>query len=284
MTDIPNHKLEAATAACSNILRALAKFALGAGLKYQQLDALLRLALTDEGQKLASTTRARESNISLLAALTGLNRKDLSQRIRQPHEALLENSSVSSRIFTTWMQWVRHKPELAWLPIESKPDGFSFEQLCDKQTKKNVHHRVMLDDLCRLGLVRREDTYAVMQTNAYVPQKNWQEMVGFLGAHTADHLQAATANVLSGSPQFLERSIFVDGISAESGQAIQDRVRDSWDSMHNELYGLMDQAQQIQPSSNSGSKLSHRMRVGVYVYIESEQVSPVPYSKTKESR
>src|SRR6185312_14231554 len=93
-----------AQSACSRVLRPLVRLALGLGLKHPHLEDLLRDLLLEEARRLWQSQGVPQPNISQLAVTTGLNRKDVTQRVRHTREILphTEQSSVA-RTFTLWL-------------------------------------------------------------------------------------------------------------------------------------------------------------------------------------
>lgn len=250
-------------AACARLMRPLVRLALATGVKHPQLEELLRQLLLDEASRLWKKNGVSKPNVSQLSVTTGLNRKDISQRVRVSVDGALPSieSAAAIRVFTYWLQMVRKQPSLKILPVTGASP--SFDLYARSATRGDVHHRAVLDELVRLGMATESDGMAELTADAFVPLKNDKAMLSFLADNGQDHLLAAVENVLTRQPLFLERSIFAEGLSARDCEAIQSSVRKDWANLHDRLMDTMSQAIEAAPAEGT-----HRMRVGIYTYFE----------------
>lgn len=244
-------------------MRPLVRLALASGLKHPQLEELLRQLLLDEASRLWQKNGVSRPNVSQLSVATGLNRKDVSQRVRVSLDGALPSTGASAavKVFTYWRQMARKQPNLKILPVTGASP--SFDLYARAVTRGDVHHRAVLDELVRLGLAAESEGLAELTADAYVPSKDDQALLSFLADNGQDHLLAAVENVLTRQPLFLERSIFAEGLSVRDCESIQNSVRKDWTNMHDRLMDTMSQAIEVAPSEGT-----HRMRVGIYTYFE----------------
>ena len=253
-------------------MRPLVRLALAMGIKYSQLDELLRQLLLEEASLLWKKNGVVRPNVSQLSVTTGLNRKEVSQRVRvSVNDALpLTEASAAARVFTYWLQMVGKQPGLKILPVMGASP--SFELYARAATRGDVHHRVVLDELVRLGMVTESEGKAELTAEAFVPSKDDKILLAFLADNGHDHLLAAVENVLTGKPLFLERSIFAEGVSLQSCENIQDSMRKDWANTHIRLMDSLTDAIDVRPS-----EATHRIRVGIYTYFESlPPTEPIP--------
>ncbi|MDO9164554.1 MAG: DUF6502 family protein [Rhodoferax sp.] len=272
-------------AACSRVLRPVVRLALTMGLKYSHLDTLLRELMLDEARRLWLATGISKPNISQLAMTTGLNRKDVTARIRDV-DAPSHPSGLSpaANVFTAWLQLARENPDKTRLPINASAQGASFETLARQASRGNVHHRAVLDELIRLGMVVEKGGWVELAADGFVPAGDLQSMLALLGDNTRDHLQAAVSNTLGEPPRMLERAVYADGLTQEECECLHQLARQRWDTLHHELVQEMTAA--IERSGPGGNQ---RIKIGIYtLYEEVKEAgfdSPVksPPAEEKES-
>ncbi len=271
-------RLSWAQSACSRVLRPLVRLALGLGLKHPHLEDLLRNLLLEEARRLWQAQGVPHPNISQLAVTTGLNRKDVTQRVRHTGESLphTEQSSVA-RTFTRWLQLAAKDPAYLRLPINASPLEPSFESVALQASHGDVHHRALLDELARLGMVTEHGEQVELTAQGFVPAQDLQTMLAFLGDNAGDHLLAAVSNTLELQPGMLERAVFADGLTQQDCEAIELLARQRWKSLHHELVDRM--ALAIDTAPVAGTK---RMRVGIYTYYEDQHI-PEPDSGLEKS-
>lgn len=262
-------RLSWAQAACSRVLRPLVRLALAMGLKHQHLDEMLRNLLIEDARRLWKSRGIARPNVSQISVTTGINRKDVTLRLRRMNEALPRTEwSSSAKTFTLWLQMAARDPahrRLSNVPGAQEP---SFESVARQASRGDVHHRAVLDELVRLGMATEDGNHVELSAEAFVPAQDLQAMLAFLGDNTRDHLQAAVSNTLGGQPPMLERAIFMGGLSADDCARIELLARARWDSLHRELFEQMTGA--LDAQAEPGTR---RIRVGIYAYHEDEQES-----------
>lgn len=261
-------RLALVQAACSRVLRPLIRLALALGLKYPVLEDLLRDLLLEEARRLWQAQGVAHPNISQLAVTTGLNRKNVTQRVRHTRESLphTELSSVA-KTFTLWLQLAAKDPAYRRLFINASSLGPSFESVARQASRGDVHHRAVLDELTRLGMVAEHEEQVELTAEGFVPAQDLQTMLAFLGDNGRDHLLAAVSNTLGQQPRMLERSVFAEGLTQEDCEAIERLARQRWETLHHELVDQMTHANK--GAQETGLK---RMRVGIYTYHEDGQL------------
>ena len=227
---------------------------------------MLRNLLIDDARRVWKARGVARPNVSQLSVTTGINRKDVTQRLRGLNEALPRTEwSSAAKTFTLWLQMAARDPahrRLSNVPGAKEPN---FETVARQASRGDVHHRAVLDELVRLGIVIEADDHVELSSEAFVPAKDLQAMLAFLGDNSRDHLQAAVTNILGGQPPMLERAVFVGGMSEEDCARIELLARERWDSLHRELFDQM--AAALDSETVPGTR---RIRVGIYAYHEDE--------------
>jgi hypothetical protein len=238
------------------------------GLKHAHLERLLRDLLLQEAARILSSEGASRPNISQLSLVTGINRKDVTARVRAtdlPNDG--DQLPPAAQAFTTWLQMAMETPSARRIPVRKSPDTVSFEELAHQASRGNVHHRALLDDLVRLGMVSEDDGMVELKADGYLPSEDLEYMLKFLADHTRDHLQAAVTNVLGEQPKMLERAVYADGLTLVEADRIHQLARLRWTALHHELVREMTLAVE-----NSGQQGDQRIKVGIYTLVEKEAV------------
>lgn len=257
-------------AALARILQPAVRLALAMGLKHPQLEEVLRDLLVDEARNLWSKKDKSKPNLSQLATTTGLNRKDVTARVRDTRTVLpATESSAAAKAYTAWLQVVAEDTSQRTLPLADSGQGHSFELLSRFATRGNVHHRTVLEELQRLNLVTLSDGEVHLLGDSFTPTASVRDMLAFLGDNVRDHLQAAVSNTLGQQPRMLERAVFASGLSLEDCERIQQLSRQQWEKVHNLLVREMTDA--VEQSDGQGVG---RIRVGIYAHYERERDTP----------
>lgn len=250
----------AVLAACRALLTPLAQLAIARGLHHSDLDELLRAAFVDAALAAHPDVTPHRA-VSRVSTATGLHRREVN-RLLQREPSAGAKRTPATQVFTRWLSdpaWHGH----ASLPRQGA--GASFETLAQSVTK-NVHPRSLLEELCRLGLARLDETNdrVELMRERFAPAGDEPRMLGFMASNVGDHLQAAVTNVLSPTPQHLEQAVFADELSAESVQRLQPLVREQWQQLLRALAPALQKA--IDDDAADGRLQDQRMRIGLYGY------------------
>lgn len=261
-------RLTWAQAACARVMRPLVRLALGMGLKHPHLESMLRDLLLEEATRLWRRQGVAAPNISQLAVTTGLNRKDVTARVRRPADPLPHTElSAAAKTFTRWLQLASQDAALQRLPIAAGPEGTSFEDVAREASRGDVHHRAVLDELMRLGMVSKVDaTHVELTAEGFVPTADLQSTLAFLGDNLRDHASAAVSNALGEAPLLLERAVFAEGLSEADCEVVHQFMRQRWSALHRELVSQLSEA-----ITRSGGQGARRLRVGVYLFHEERE-------------
>lgn len=263
-------RLKWTQSALVRILRPAVRLALAMGLKHAQLEEILRDLLLQEARHLWRSQGSPDPNLSQISVTTGLNRKDVTARVRQVRDPLpATEGSSAAKAFTAWLQLAAEEPSRRRLPIVDTGHGPSFELVARLATRGDVHHRTLLEELQRLNLVRGltgdGEGEVELVGDGFIPATSLRDMLAFTGDNVRDHLLAAVSNTLGQQPRMLERSVYASGLTVSECERIHQLAREHWDSVHYRLVREMTQAH-----ASAAGMGTARMRVGVYVYHEDE--------------
>ncbi|MGY4826972.1 DUF6502 family protein [Sphaerotilaceae bacterium SBD11-9] len=253
--------------ACRALLAPLAKLAVARGVRYAEIDELVRSAFV-QAALAAHPEVAPQRAVSRVSTATGLHRREVSRLLHSEAQAAEPRHSPATQVFTRWLSdpvWRNEGQPRASLPRTGRA---SFETLA-KSVTKDVHPRSLLEELSRLGLARldEESDRVELLHERFAPAGDMPRMLGFVASNVGDHLSAAVANVLAqDDPPHVEQAVFADELSVESVQRIQPLVREQWRHL---LRALAPVLQRLIDEDHAAQRAQNqRVRVGLYAYSE----------------
>jgi hypothetical protein len=271
--DPTNFSPNAALRAIARLLAPLARLALAHGVKYQQIDELLRQAMVDEAQRAMMSGGAQRAlrggkiNTSQMSVMTGLQRKDIS-RIQQ-HSAQSPKEpqdggarSLASQVLLHWANELDRHPERVVLPITADGQAPSFARV-SAAIVTDVHHRAVLDELIRLGLVRETDGEVELLHDAFVPRGASADKLAVLADNTSAHLASAVNNLGPDGLHCMEQAIWGKGISLADCERLDGIARQAWASAHQTLFDAISATPEAPPN-----EARHRIHIGMYAHAE----------------
>jgi hypothetical protein len=251
--------------ALARVLRPIARLLIAGGVPIQAASESLKRAYVEAAHRHFGKETGTDSRLSLL---TGINRKEV-RRLTTPVADEWGPESVTSfasAVYTAWTlreEW--RGPDGQPRALPKRGEG-SFDVLV-KGVTRDLRPLSVLAELVRLGYAEVGEDDTVRATgNAFLPQRQFSDRLGALAENLQDHADAAVTNVLAVSPPFLERTLFADELSQESAQALQQEVRAQWKRVYDELIIRADALEA--EDRQLGRRASTRIRVGVYVYVE----------------
>lgn len=252
--------------ACLALLAPLAELAIARGVRYGDVDELLRGAFVDAALA-AHPEIAPHRAVSRVSTATGLHRREVSRLIHS--EAVTETRhSPATQVFTRWLSdplWHTNGRARSSLP---RTGAASFETLAQSVTK-DVHPRSLLEELCRLGLARLDEVNDCVELlqERFAPTGDEPRMLGFVASNVGDHLRASVGNVLAeNGPPHVEQAVFADELSRDSLQRFAPLVREQWQQL---LRALAPALQTLIDDDQAQQRVQdQRVRVGLYAYSE----------------
>lgn len=233
------------------------------GLKQPHLQELVNDLLLEEAKRSWEAKGVRP-NISQLSITTGINRKAVTIQVRTPRDPLAPTElSSAAKTLTVWLEMATDNEALRALPISADGTAPSFESMAWIGSRGNVHHRAILEELTRLGLVVEKANRVELKADGFVPATDLPGMLSFFADNGRDHLATSVSNILAERPPMLERSVFANGLSIDACEEIHQLVRARWSTLHHELAHEMRSAVDV-----GGESATARIRVGIYTYFE----------------
>jgi Family of unknown function (DUF6502) len=261
-------------AAAMNLIRLLLRFAVRlavkSGLKYAEIDEAVRAALFLEAQ--SQCVDDQRTNASKLSLMTGLHRKDISQRLNaltttKASETLPPSLSVVSQVFARWAYEVRRSKRAQTLPISDSTSRLSFMQL-SRNVVTDVHPRAVLDELIRLGFVTETEGRVRLTSATFTPKGSADDRLEVFAANAQAMLCTGVENVLNSSRRQPEYAIWGKGISLDDAKRISDIAQEHWQTARNALFQAISDA----PEAVSGDT-PHQVRVGFYVNYQPQTMA-----------
>lgn len=241
--------------------------------------ALKRVFVEVAGEELRR--QGRRTTDSALSVLSGVHRKDV-RALAHLGRALQRDKSFSpaSLVFTRWATDPRWRDPASARPLRLPRLGErgSFEALA-REVSTDVHPRTLLDELERLSLVRIDGEWVELAAESYVPSADEAAMAELFAANGADHLAAAVHNLTTTEPRLLEQSVFASGLSRASAEELGVLARRLWAQ---DFARMAEEAHRRYQADRQTSQ-PHRMRFGVYYYMEPEASDSDAAASPKES-
>ncbi|HSV59590.1 MAG TPA: DUF6502 family protein [Variovorax sp.] len=257
--------------ACQSLLAPLAQLTVAHGLPFARLQEVLKTAVIDAARAAHPGVAAHRS-VSRISAATGLNRREVSRLVQPKPLGAPPRGSLATQVFTRWLsdpafKAVQGRASGRPMALPRQGPAPSFEALAQSVTR-DVHPRSLLEELCRLALVRWDegDDRVYLLRESFVPQGDMARMLGFLGANVGDHLSAAVANVLSGGTRHFEQALFADELSSESLARARELVTAQWQVLLSALAPALRAL--IEDDRSAGRPQDQRLRIGLYAYTD----------------
>ncbi|WP_060510149.1 DUF6502 family protein [Pseudomonas sp. NBRC 111124] len=257
--------------ALRRVMRPLVRLMLRKGVTYTMFTDVLKEVFVDVAHRefRLDDKVPTDSRISLL---TGVHRKDV-RRLRSEHEAsiatLPENITLGAQLVNVWTRCApfctASGQALALPRLASVGGDCSFDALVAK-ISTDIRGRVVLDEWLRLGIVRLDDQDCVhLETQAFVPQKGFEEKAAYFGHNLHDHACAAVHNLSGEGLPFFERSVHYDALTPASVDMLREAV--SKDGMQT-LLAFSRLAAELENTDVPSHEQRQRITVGLYFYTE----------------
>jgi Family of unknown function (DUF6502) len=256
-----NHALEA----CERMLRPIMRLALDRGLKYQDIDELIRELMLDEATLAWEKVHSKAPSGSQLSVTTGINRKEIKRRLIVENAANRMSKakvSLAAQVFTAWVRRSEEDSSTKKIHVLRQLDKPSFQELAET-VGKDVHFRSVLDELLRLGLANEIDGFTELTANNFVPRKDLLARLDISADNAAAHLSAMSENLARPDAAFLEQAIWANKLSPQACSRILAEARAAWAQAHKQLYEKM----VTEPEADTGAPIQ-RIRIGMYSYAE----------------
>ncbi len=253
-----------------HLMRPAAVLLLRHGVAYPAFAAALKTVFLEAAREELRRSGQKQSD-SAVSLLSGVHRRDVRTLglLAPPDASVDEPLSLASQVVGRWLS------DPAYVDADGMPhllprygEAPSFDALV-AATSGDIRARAILAELERLGIAKLEDGAVRLVEPGFAPREGFDEGMTLLRDSVHDHLAAAATNV-SGAGNFLEQSVYVDQITAESAQqlhALSARIwRQAFRTVMREAQARFDADQASAPPEQR----VHRARFGAYFYSEAE--------------
>ncbi|MEY4765755.1 MAG: hypothetical protein RI907_2428 [Pseudomonadota bacterium] len=270
---------KAVLAALRAVLYPLVKLAMGKGVRYAEVDELVRDVFVQVAREAHAGVPVQRS-VSRISASTGINRREVTRLLQNGPATEARSRSPASEVFARWISdpaWQADGQPLKLPRLGAAP---SFEALATS-VNRDVRPRALLEELVRLGLARvTDDDHVALTDEHFVPSHDEGQMLAFLSANVGDHLHAAVDNVVSrGSVRHLEQALFADELSLDSIESLRPQANAQWKVL---VKAMVPKVQQRLDEDKAGTQpRDQRLRIGMYMYNE-PMVRPLPPEQATE--
>ena len=218
---------------------------------------------------------------SRISVLTGVHRRDV-KALRSAgdgaDEAVEVKVSLIASVLGRWLASAETTEAEGSPRVLPRTGDGSFDELV-ASVNKDVRPRTILDEMIRQNLVVVDGAGQVhLRAEAFVGPGDIDQKVYFFGENVGDHIAAATDNLLSDDPKFLERAVFYNRLAPESVDAIEARARAAGQSMLEELNRVAHEHQSADVAAGRGHE---RFRFGIFFYRTAEPDEPEESAETR---
>lgn len=248
------------------VLRPMVRLLMRHGVSYRTFADIARYVYVDVAEQ-DFALEGRKISHARAAVLTGINRKDIAKLKERPHPLSgtpQEAPNPAARIITGWLNDRRFRSadgEPHVLDVEGGEPNFT---TLVHDYSSDVPVRALLDELERLGAVKRTGDQVTLLVRAYVPVENMEENLRIFGTAVADLLRTMDHNI-AGLPlgRLLQRTVSYDDIPVELLEQIRRRGRTEGEAFLlqvNEWLAACDRKENPQLAG------SGRVRAGIGIY------------------
>lgn len=263
---------EIVLAATLGLLKPIVRMLLRHGVAYPAFVAALKRVFIDEAQ--AQLNREGKAlTDSAVSLRSGVHRRDIRNMTRLQSESLTNNQepmNMAMQVVARWLSMPQYRDDQGHtLTLQRNEPHGGFDALVGS-ISSDVRPRAVLDDMLRLSIATETDGHIQLVADGFAPQQGFAEMLSLLEANIHDHLAAASSN-LDDKTNFLEQSIFVDHITAQSARRLHAVSAKAWrqafKTVMQEATARFDEDRKhARPEERT-----HRARFGSYFYAQAEE-------------
>lgn len=244
------------------------------GVSYGALAAALKRVFVEAAQDELKARDMAQTD-SAITLLSGVHRRDVRTLLRATpavDDAPREPLSMASEIVARWISdrtWLDARRRPRKLPRGVADHGFD---ALVASVSSDIRPRAVLDELKRLGVAQEDEEGISLVTAGFAPQQGFDETSWMIADNLHDHWMAAALN-LQEQRNFLEQSVHVDAITAESADELQRAAAASWKQVQRSYLTLAQKHFDDDARAAPAARRTMRARFGVYFLIDRDKES-----------
>ncbi len=261
------------TAALDGLLEPLVRLLIRNGMPHGAFADIAKrvyVRVAEDEERIAG----RKQTTSRMSVLTGLTRKEISRLRKLPAEVDVDTTARHHRAARVITGWIRDERFLDGQgeprPLAIDGDGDTFAVLV-KSFSGDVPHRAILDELLRVGAVRRDEEERLhLVERGYMPRKGEAETLQILGTDVRGLIATIRHNLDAGDDErFFQRKVYYDNLQAD---CLPD-LRDLTATQGQELLELMDRwmaERDLDANPDAAGPGGKRAGLGIYYFEEDD--------------
>jgi hypothetical protein len=220
----------------------------------------------------------KKPSLSRASILTGLTRKDVQRLAAEPEPARAAGQEAFNRAARVLGGWARdpdfHTVEGRPAALDPQDGPASFAELV-RRYSGDMPARAMLDELMRVGAVRRRDDGRIeLVQRSYVPAGDAAEKLGFLGADVADLIATIDHNLQhGGSDPRYQRKVMYRSVPAHIRPAFRQLSAGQAQALLERLDAWLAERDTGNPPDQPDAP---RVRMGLGIYYFEAPAEPLP--------
>jgi hypothetical protein len=252
----------------------IARFLLRNGVGYREFSEISKLAFVQVASD-EYGIRGRKTNMSRVAVMTGLTRKEVRrvrERLLQVSSEQLNTVSKPEQLLQLWAASSRYRTRLG------RPKGIRFGDESDPESAATFLNLVkavggdippgaLLKELIRAGSVRDTGDKLQLISSSFLPKPSDPEALRIWGTVLSDLASTIDYNHTCENPsdRLLERQIYFEDLPDDLAEEFQSLAQERGKSLLHELDGWVSMHQLDAPASAPRRTSARRVGLGVYV-------------------
>lgn len=266
------------------LFRPLVRFCVKHSLKYQEVLALIKGLLVEEAKRTIEVA-GEQVNVSRVAALTGMHRRDVTSLLHQGAGGNTEPPAVR-KVLGKWQS------DREFLLPTGKPRALGCEgnesefATLVRSVSKDLNPYTVLFEFERAGTIVRKNGKVLLQKGVFVPAGDARRGFQMVASDVADLLGAVEENVI-GRPELpnLHIKTHYDNVSLEALTQIRAWFLERGENLHKEAREYLSKFDKDLNPELSGSSGGARVGIGTFSFtVNPEQTMQITAASERRAR